>query len=273
MTDTAPLLRGKPLLGTFVEIGVRDATAAMAATDAAFSRIRQVQSLLSFHDPHSDLTRLNQARGASVELHPLSVRVIRLAKVMTRLSHHAFNCTVGGAMIRRGLLPAPPDAGTSLTGNEGDIEIAGRRVRLKNGVSITLDGIAKGFAVDLAISALQRHGVTSGWVNAGGDMRVFGPHTTPVHLRLTGGGVVPLGHLGNAAIASSRTVASPDDGFRGEIIGADAARVSPTPRLWTVIARQAWRADALTKVAANAPDAMRAIWIESLGGRLCEIPA
>lgn len=266
-----PVTRGKPMLGTFVEIGVRDAasTTAMAATDAAFSAIQCVQSLLSFHDPTSDLTRLNTAGGGSVELHPLSVRVIRLAKILTRLSDHTFNCTVGGTLIRRGLLPAHVSADTCPSGHESDIEISGRHVRLRNGVAITLDGIAKGFAVDLAVAALKRHGITSGWVNAGGDMRVMGRHAAPVHLRGVDGKTVPLGHLANAAIASSRDLAAPDDGFRGQIVGG--LNEAATPAVWTVVAIQAWRADALTKVAANSPAAIRAARVEALGGRWVQI--
>src|SRR5882672_11890295 len=36
-----------------------------------------------------------------------------------------------------------------------------------------LDGIAKGFAVDRAVDALQSAGMRAGVVNAGGDLRVF----------------------------------------------------------------------------------------------------
>jgi thiamine biosynthesis lipoprotein len=233
-----PVKRGKPLLGTFVEIGALHAASgtAMAATDAAFSRIARIQQLLSFHDPGSDLSRLNHADGAAVELHPLSVRVIALAKHLTLSSGHAFNCTVGGTMVRKGLLPAHTDRHPAPSGHAGDIRIHGRRVRLENGVSLTLDGIAKGYAVDLAVAALKRHGIKRGWVNAGGDLRVFGDH-----------------------------IAAPDDGFRGEIIGDG---VSSAPRVWSVIARHAWLADALTKVAANSPAAGKREMVESLGGHL-----
>jgi FAD:protein FMN transferase len=261
------LRRGKPLLGTFVEIGVLHpaSVASMAATDAAFSRIARVQHLLSFHDPDSDLSRLNRARGGWVALWPLTVRVIRLAKTLSRLSHHTFNCTVGGTMVSRGLLPGHEHGGDSLQGLEGDIEIHGNLVRLRNGISLTLDGIAKGYAVDLAVAALKHHGIGRGWVNAGGDLRIFGEHTTPVYVRDAEGRVIPLGRLGNAAIASSRNIAAPNFGFRGEIVGEGTGAA---PQVWAVIARHAWLADALTKVAANSKDGELRSLIESLRGHL-----
>ena len=40
---------------------------------------------------------------------------------------------------------------------------------------VDLGGIAKGFAVDCAVEALKDNGVEAGIVNAGGDLRTFGP--------------------------------------------------------------------------------------------------
>jgi thiamine biosynthesis lipoprotein len=50
-------------------------------------------------------------------------------------------------------------------------------------VTIDLGGIAKGFAVDRAVAVLRELGVPSGMVNAGGDLRAFGPEPRAVHVR------------------------------------------------------------------------------------------
>lgn len=200
-----------------------------------------------------------------MELQPLSIRVIALAKQLSHLSNHSFNCTVGGTMVRKGLLPTHLSRTARLSGHADDIQIQGRMVRLLNGISLTLDGIAKGYAVDLAVSALKHHGIKRGWVNAGGDLRVFGDHTIPVHVRAADGRIIALGRLVNAAMASSSSIAAPEHGFYGEIIGDN---VSPDPQVWTVIARHAWLADALTKVAANSLEPARSRLLELLGGRL-----
>ena len=42
------------------------------------------------------------------------------------------------------------------------------------GMRIDLGGIAKGFAIDQSITALQRHGALGGMVDIGGDIRCFG---------------------------------------------------------------------------------------------------
>ncbi len=44
----------------------------------------------------------------------------------------------------------------------------------KDGMGITLDGIAKGFIVDKAIEKLMKHGIKHALINAGGDIRTIG---------------------------------------------------------------------------------------------------
>lgn len=256
--------RMRPLLGTFVEIGVQSGAGAERALDAAFDAVAEVQGLMSFHDPHSDLSRLNQAGGGEVALHPQIVRVLRLARAMTQASAGLFNCTVGGALVRRGVLPdhggrAPLDCGKA-----GDIEIRGTQVRLRRPVRVTLDGIAKGYAVDCAIRAMQRHGAGAGWVNAGGDLRAFGDLALPVHRREMDGSLRPMGAIMDAAIATSCVRVVHDQTYPAWIVGESRA---PQVGVWSVLAHTAWRADALTKVAGLADDGERAGLIERLGGR------
>lgn len=270
--------RLRPLLGTYVEVGVeRDASGGRReveeAISHAFEAIDEVQRRLSFHDPQSDLSRLNRAAGEEVEMHPLSARVLGLARGMTHGSQGAFNCTVGGKLVRIGALP-DLDGRCSLDstlecGSAEDIEIRGRKARLARPVRVTLDGIAKGFAVDLAVRALRRNGIVSGWVNAGGDLRVFGDAVLPVERREESGNLVPLGNLRQAALASSWVKGTPDSRFPGWIVGTEGSRAIPVRTgIYSVIARSAWRADALTKVASSTLDSERASRVRALGGLL-----
>ena len=99
----------------------------------------------------------------------------------------------------------------------------------------SLDGIAKGFAVDRAVDCLRRAGIEAGSVNAGGDLRVFGEEWQPLHVR-TGATLVYLGKIRDAAVATSAR-----EGLvhpRGQKPGA--SRV-------TVLAGDCMTADALAK--------------------------
>lgn len=263
----------RPLLGCFVEIAlpisVTEAqTEAEAAFNSAFARIELIQQLLSFHDPASDLSRLNSAQGKAINCHPLSIQCLRLAQAITRVSSGRFNCTLGAALTTRGALPAHNFQslyGTELQayGDWRDMELTRNSARLRKPVLITLDGIAKGFAVDCAVAELQRAGIREGWINAGGDIRVFGEMVLPIAVRDHLGEDHLMGGLQNAAIATSTSNASPE--FPGLLL--DSAGNQIVPMTSTVIARSAWRADALTKVAAATSAAERTVSLAKLGGR------
>mgnify|MGYP000175542765 CR=1 FL=1 len=205
--------RMKPLLGTFVEVGAQavSATLLAPAIAAAFEALERVQQRMSFHAPDSELTRLNQSEGAWVPLSRETVRVLRLARATMLASGGLFDPTVGGLLIRHGALP-DHGAGTPLDRGEAfDMQLALDSARLLRPVRLTLDGLAKGHAVDQAIHALRAWGVEGGWVNAGGDLRVFGVASLPVQQRTFGGQLRALGTLREAAMASSRTVKSSRD--------------------------------------------------------------
>lgn len=266
----------RPLLGTFVEIAAcNDDGQAQEAIRAAFAAIAEIQQLLSFQQADSELSRLNAIPGCWLSLSQHSLRVLKLAKTMMVATDHRFNCTVGGALIDRGVLPN--HGGRYLThGTAEDIEISRDQARLARPVRITLDGIAKGFAVDRAIAALKKCKVRYGWVNAGGDLRVFGDCTLPVNQRRANDDLKFLGGLRDAALATSHNGSLQDKERPGLIVNTEFLTKrnseSSTSRsdVFSVIARYAWRADALTKVAANTPTSVRAKHVAALGGLLIE---
>ena len=99
----------------------------------------------------------------------------------------------------------------------------------------SLDGIAKGFAVDRAVDCLRDAGIAAGSVNAGGDLRVFGEEWQPLHIR-SGGRFIYLGKIRDAAVATSARAGLVHP--RAEKPGASGA---------TVLASDCMTADALTK--------------------------
>jgi FAD:protein FMN transferase len=256
--------RMRPLFGTYVEVGAAGEN--VAAVESAFDVMQGLQRELSFQDPHSALSVLNNSAGGWVRFSPLSMRVLRLARTMMLASHSLFDCTVGAELVRRGALPDHLSTHRRGSGNARDIELRGNAARLRAPVQITVDGIAKGYAVDSAIASLERHGIEAGWVNAGGDLRVFGELTLPVSRRDADGNLRQLGGLREAAIATSAVGEQSDPRFPGAIVSTTGQVAHGG--VWTVVARRAWRADALTKVAALAPAKDRLDTVRRLGGRL-----
>lgn len=180
--------RAQPWLGTLVEVtlaqGLADADAD-AAIATAFERVALVHLLMSFHDAGSDVSRFNRApAGEVLAVHSLTWQVLKLASEIAEVSGRAFNVACAPNLVAWRLLPAPAVdeppfvPGVAVYSCEED-----GQVRKLGPAWIDLGGIAKGFAVDCAVEALQAAGALAGCVNAGGDLRAFGPLAFPVLVR------------------------------------------------------------------------------------------
>ncbi|WP_448568415.1 FAD:protein FMN transferase [Thalassotalea ganghwensis] len=245
-----PFRRNKPLLGTFVEIGIFNEeniefSSLVRCSQLAFNEIMKIQNLLSFHDANSELNRINRAPNRWVEVSTHTLRVLKLARALGQLTENRFNCTVGGALVRRGALPDIFNQTSIEIGNAADIDINGDYVRLKRPVLLTLDGIAKGYAVDAAISLLNRLGLKGCWINAGGDVRHCGRHGISVQLK-SGANVKQEIYLSNQAVASSQLTTF-SDSYKAMFIGKNVLQRTSI----SVLSNSAWRADAMTKVMAG----------------------
>ena len=232
---TGSLRRARPLLGTLVEVGlVPGATLPEAgfeaAFTAAFAAITAVQAALSRFDAHSDIQRFaHLPDGASLALQPAGARALRAAQALRQASGGLFDISLG-------------------TGPQAWHCSGARLHKRASGVQLDLGGIAKGQAVDAAVRALRRAGCTAGWVNAGGDLRVFGAIDLPLRLRdEASGGVRPIGTLADGAFATSRF--APDS--RCQVTGAGAGVIGHV----SVAAPLCLWADALTKIVALTGDA------------------
>ncbi len=262
----AEVRRMRPLLGTYVEIGADGPGASTQhALNAAFTSMEAIHRALSFQDPHSELSRLNRTPGQWVPMSRMGLQVLKLARAIGVASGERFNCAVGGQMVHWGALPDHTGDARIAIGNAQDIEIRSGSARLRRAVLVTLDGIAKGFAVDRAIATLVRHGMSSGWVNAGGDLRVYGDKRLDVVRRDVDGHLQPLGYLENGAMASSFAGGEGAKDLPGRMVGS-AAKGADSGTVISVMANSAWRADALTKVAAAIAVTERSTLVSRLGG-------
>jgi thiamine biosynthesis lipoprotein len=182
--------RARPLLGTFVEIEVAGPVKSdiNVAIDAAFEAVAGVHRLMSFHEPDSDVSRLNrEASVRPVSVHAWTFQVLEAAVEMHRRSNGMFDVSVAPALQTMGLLPRVNDD-APVDNNARPLDaielLEGQKVRFRDAnVRIDLGGIAKGFAVDRALEILCGFSAASGLVNAGGDLAAFGPEPHTVHIR------------------------------------------------------------------------------------------
>ena len=178
--------RARIALGTLVEIALPAGEATEARFAAGFAAIAHVHRCMSAHDPASDLARIaRDAHRWPVRVDPATYAVLTLALDLWRETGGAFDVTVAPALAREGLLPSDAFSPRAACGRTAALELLDDdRVRASESVAIDLGGIAKGYAVDRAVDALRTSGASSGIVNAGGDLRVFGMNVWfPVRVR------------------------------------------------------------------------------------------
>lgn len=180
------LRRARPWLGTLVEISLAadfDTPALLVAVEAAYAAIARVHVAMSVHEPASELSRLNRsAHLAAVPVSADVLTVLRAALSFAEDSAGAFDPVVGGRLTALGLLPAC-EVTAAPQSTWRDVLIDGDQLRFRQPLRLDFGGIAKGYAVDLAIEQLHAAGIAEAQVNAGGDLRVFGPASQRIALR------------------------------------------------------------------------------------------
>lgn len=249
--------RAQPLLGTVVRMRVEGLAPHRAheAISGAFDIVADVHRLMSFHEPDSEISHLN---GAAWRI-PLRVSahtkaVLERALKIARDSDGLFDPTVAPRLVEDGLLPTPcgtaPDPQASwrdIILHEDDTVAFGRPLWIDFG------GIAKGYAVDCAMTHLETYRPGRACVNAGGDLKLSGPDAEYIYLAAPGAtDSLPALEVTNAAVASSESRSSHGGGNGDTPMGCQidtrTKTYCPSGRFVTVVAPQCIDADALTKV-------------------------
>ena len=251
-----PIERARPWLGTLVSIRVEGLVEQEAhrALDAAFLEVATVHRLMSFHDPESDVSRLNRdAASHPVTVHPWTYSVLEQAQWCSQASEGCFDVSVGAELVQWNLLGAPLGAAEPRGGTWKDIELLPTsRVVFRSPLWIDLGGIAKGYAVDRAIERLCDFGPARVVVNAGGDIRVRGTQAEPIRLGAASEGeMAPVLELADGSAAGSRsgvTRGQPGGNICGPHVDGSRRTSVAIDRFVCVVAERCITADALTKV-------------------------
>ena len=200
---------------------------AEAGAKAAFGRFAELEQVLSDYRPSSEISQLcRSAIYGPVKISNDLYRVLRHALDMAKASDGAFDPTIGPLVglwrdaRRTGKLP-DPSAIAAARERVGwqyvDLDDRTRTVFLrKHNLKVDFGGIAKGDACDQAIAELERLGIRSALVEAGGDivMSAAPPDAIGWKIELTGKGPfllerisLPAGemsiYLKNMAISTS----------------------------------------------------------------------
>jgi len=173
-----------PLMGTFVNITVLHSSQdkALEAVEKGFARMEKLVKVFDRYSNSTPVSWLNH-KGQLKDICPELAQVMSKASYFHFLSQGSFDITVQPLVdlyketfARTGHAPAAEKVQEKLALVDADkIQFNKQGIRfLKEGMGITLDGIAKGYIVDEAANTLKKMGVQYALINAGGDIRAIG---------------------------------------------------------------------------------------------------
>jgi FAD:protein FMN transferase len=164
-----------------------DQATANRAAEAAYARFQTLDGVLSDYGSDSELVHLFPAAGGgrAICVSDDLWKVLWRAQAVAEQSDGAFDITVG-PVVRlwrraRRLHEMPSQdklrEAQSLVGyRKLKLDPVGHTVELtKAGMRLDLGGIAKGYAVDEALAALGKQGITRAMIEAGGDIGLGDP--------------------------------------------------------------------------------------------------
>lgn len=172
----APVHTGVALaFGTTIQIALvhADEQVARAAISDALAAAQRVDRLMSIYHPASQVYQLNRD-GVLHRPDPQLLAVLAQARALSQWTDGAFDITVQPLWrawreaVARGTLPAPAQRRQAKAMvNWRQLVFDERRVALAPGMAITLNGLAQGYAADMALAAVQAHGIRHALLDTG----------------------------------------------------------------------------------------------------------
>ena len=159
-----------------------DAKTTRDTFDAAIAEIKRIEGLMTTWRPDSEISKINSAAGKSaIIVGDETLKIIKESIHTSEISEGTFDITFqtlhGLWKFDEDLDPHPPaekdiKARLPFVGFKNIVvDDAKKTVMLANDkTQIGLGGIAKGYAVDRAVVVLEKAGLTSFFVQAGGDL-------------------------------------------------------------------------------------------------------
>ncbi len=179
------------------------------AIEAAFAAIDRVEDVMSLYRCHSQIDQLNRS-GALENPAPELVEILTLATQLSKDTEGAFDVTVQPLweLYSNKALPSPAELADARKHVGWDkVMIEPHGILLQAGAQITLNGIAQGYASDVARKALIEHGIEHAILDTGEissvgrkvesdpwKVAIIDPHES---------GNVGIAHLEGRAIATS----------------------------------------------------------------------
>lgn len=167
------------VMGTVLNVTLPEKDISFA--DSVYGIFKMVDSLMNPIREYSDVYKINNSKGY-VKIHPWTYECVRKAVQVAEITNGAFDITVGSLVhlwhfdeYGKYIFPDMDSVEKyRKLVNWRRVELGDLSIKIGDGQRITLAGIAKGFAIQKAVEYLKSKGITSGIVDAGGDLYLLG---------------------------------------------------------------------------------------------------
>ncbi|MEG1239731.1 MAG: FAD:protein FMN transferase [Oscillospiraceae bacterium] len=190
LTGCAPAEKPQSVTGFYFDTVISITT--YGGTDAllteALARCKDYENLLSKTRKQSDVWKINCANGARTPISDDTRAILETALHYGELSGGKFDVTIAPVSALwdfKAETPAVPDKKTLAKAAElvdyRAVDLDEEGVQLPAGCQIDLGGIAKGYITDQIAAFLRERGITSAYLNFGGNVLTIGtkPDGTP----------------------------------------------------------------------------------------------
>jgi len=177
--------KGAFILDTYVEIMAKGKSNKLdAVIDSTFALMKSYEEQLSFYKGEGELRHLNQVESAKISLDLLYL--LEISEGLYEKSGGLYDVSIGQLSevwdFENSIKPSAEVIETALS-KIGFSKISFNKSMLTKPleVELNLGSLAKGYIIDRAVDFLQSNDVSMGFVNAGGDIRIFG-QTQPLNI-------------------------------------------------------------------------------------------
>ncbi|MFO7820499.1 MAG: FAD:protein FMN transferase [Lentisphaeria bacterium] len=180
-----PYVREFRLFGTYGRLTFwAEPAVAKAAADKIYAKLEKVNSKLNLFDKSSELSRLNKnAYFHPVKCSPRLWDALITARRAYRLTDGAFDISIGALMDvwgfhhSRNTYPTKDEVKKALQAcglDKVKFNESARTIRFQHpDMYLDFGGIAKGYALDIAVDIARRQGIESGIIDLGGNLYCF----------------------------------------------------------------------------------------------------
>ena len=180
--------------------------------DNAFKLMEDYENKFSFYRQGSQIWKFNNSEVDSLYIDEELKEILSISSKLFQKTNSQYDITIGVLSkiwdFDKGIIPSNEEIKKAIQATDfGKLNIHNGYLYKPDGMKLNLGSLAKGLIIDRTVEYLEHQNVITGFVNAGGDMRIFGrkkPFKIGIqHPRSESNEMIDVINVGNKSIVTS----------------------------------------------------------------------